>query len=157
MEKKQQQKIIIIVLLGVFLILMLRSRLAENKEKSKAASAKAAAGQSSGEIQVSLPGNVIIEFNPKSAKDPFKSPVRKKPKNVETREVKVDLPPMSIKGIIWDVDMPQAVINDKVFKVGDDINGAEIVSIEKGAVYLKYRGNDFTLVLADIGKTEIRQ
>ncbi len=87
------------------------------------------------------------------ARDPFRSllPAEKKervtvseinnPHQEETVSLKIDL-----QGVFWGVERPQAIINGKVYNVGDklpDYDGAEIVKIEKDSVSISYKDKVF--------------
>jgi type II secretory pathway component PulC len=55
------------------------------------------------------------------------------------------IPELHLKGISQSGSRSWAFINDRMLKVGDTINGAEIVDILKDRVKLKYAGVEFTL------------
>lgn len=42
--------------------------------------------------------------------------------------------PLNLTGIVWDAHMPFAVVNDKVLKKGDVIEGYKVVEIKPGSV-----------------------
>ncbi|HOW36247.1 MAG TPA: hypothetical protein PL155_07525 [Candidatus Omnitrophota bacterium] len=105
-------------------------------------------------------GNASTKKETLSFKDPFSSPLPKKkiiPKKVEERIpvkpvaeiVKVEreiIPPsLSIQGLIWNTDRPQAIINESVVGIGDTIEGAKIVSIQKTGVSIAYEGKTFQI------------
>lgn len=76
--------------------------------------------------------------------DPFDSllPVKEGPKNPDGKP-KVSQPPaISIEGALWDSDMPQAIIDGDVYKVGDTLKSidAKIYKIEKNRVFIFYEG-----------------
>ena len=43
---------------------------------------------------------------------------------------------MIIKGLVWNTDIPQAIVNDKVVRVGDEVGGMKIISIRQKGVEL---------------------
>lgn len=47
---------------------------------------------------------------------------------------------LQIQGMIWGGKFSQAIINDKVLTVGDSIEGAQILSIDKQGVTLGFAG-----------------
>lgn len=57
----------------------------------------------------------------------------------------VPLPPMVIQGIFWGGKFPQAIINEKIVKVGEKIDGAQILSIEKDSVTVFFGTKNFVL------------
>jgi hypothetical protein len=54
---------------------------------------------------------------------------------------------VKINGIIWSADMPQAIINDRVLKVGDEVQGAKILSIKKDGVEVSHKGMKYILTI----------
>jgi hypothetical protein len=95
-------------------------------------------------------------------KNPFKSKLPEKPKEVKAEyegepseltpnvvhltPVEPPKPPvMSITGIVWNTDKPQAIINGQVVNPGDTIEGAQIVSIKKSGIDVIFEDVNFTL------------
>jgi hypothetical protein len=85
-------------------------------------------------------------------KDPFDDflpKVKPKPSSrmpgVGTEMPAVPLPSFSVQGLIWGGSMPQAVIDGQVLKVGDTIQDAEIVEINKDGVKLLYNKKIYKL------------
>ncbi len=78
-----------------------------------------------------------IEYNARGLKDPFRPLVMEK--KVETAvgsqqpEVK-SLPALTVQGLIWGGNFPQAIINNKVVKIGDAIGEVKITGITKEGV-----------------------
>jgi len=88
----------------------------------------------------------VVEYKSGELRDPFQSVVTSEEKKV-TPEGKVDLMQpgsdlgnLKVQGIIWGGRIPQAIINDKVLTVGDTIEGAEILSIDKKGITLSSNG-----------------
>ena len=54
-------------------------------------------------------------------------------------------PAVTISGVVWNSDRPQAIINGQVVDVGDKISEMEIVSISKSQIDVLYLGEKFTL------------
>ena len=63
----------------------------------------------------------------------------------QQREEAIAPPKVTVEGIIWGVDTPQAIIDGEVYKAGDTLKGAEakVFKIEKNAVFLEYKGKIF--------------
>jgi len=57
------------------------------------------------------------------------------------------LPALNVAGVLWGTDKPMAIINDKVYGVGEMIgeSGAKIHKIEKNVVTIIYRMQTFDL------------
>ena len=51
-----------------------------------------------------------------------------------------DLPKVDLLGISWGGKTPLAFIGEKTYKIGDTIEGAEILDINENGVYFFYRG-----------------
>ncbi|MCX5694513.1 MAG: hypothetical protein NT014_05270 [Candidatus Omnitrophica bacterium] len=85
----------------------------------------------------------VMEYQSAQLRDPFRTYfVKEEPKPVPSR--------LSVQGIIWGVKVPQAIINGNIFTIGDLIEGAEIVSIEKKGITLSFNGAIFDLAAPGI-------
>lgn len=98
----------------------------------------------------------VIEYSSGDLRDPFsdllqlaieKEQKEKEGQYIEAPQENTDLqrPILSLKkfkvqGVIWGGKLPQAIINNKILGVGDSIDGAEIVSIEKKGITLNFAG-----------------
>lgn len=96
----------------------------------------------------------VVEYQSSNLRDPFKGYLIKEepkpsllPAQVDLVMPKFDLSKLSVQGIIWGVKAPQAIINNKVLTVGDLIEGAEILSIEKKGITLSFSGAKFDLTV----------
>lgn len=62
---------------------------------------------------------------------------------VESQE---PLPDLTVQGIVWGARFPQAVINNKVVKVGDTIEGnVKVVNIDKEGIIVIFHGRQYNL------------
>lgn len=48
--------------------------------------------------------------------------------------------PVRLQGIIWGIQPPRAIINDRIVKIGESIEGAQIVDIAPEGVTIDYQG-----------------
>ncbi len=93
----------------------------------------------------------IVEYKSGKLRDPFKTYlVKEEPRPLPQEELNLALPVLDlnqfqVQGMIWGVKIPQAIINNKVLTIGDSIEGAEILSIEKKGITLSYGGSIFDL------------
>lgn len=81
-----------------------------------------------------------IEYKAEGLKDPFQE---EKIEIKEEAEVQIEtkpLPDLQIQGIVWGGAFPQAIINNKVVKIGDTIEEARIMEIKKEGITV-YFGN----------------
>ena len=101
-----------------------------------------------------------VEYKSAQLRDPFRTYfVKEEPKPVveektEENRPEIDRSRLRVQGIIWGVKVPQAIINDKVLTIGDLIEGAEIVSIEKTGVTLSFNGAIFDLAAPGISSAK---
>lgn len=96
----------------------------------------------------------VMEYASGKLRDPFRSYLRKEESKqsvaqaeLDLTKPELDLSKLKVQGIIWGVKTPQAIINDKVWVIGDLIEGAKIISIEKKVVSLGFNGEIFDLTL----------
>ncbi|MHB8154857.1 MAG: hypothetical protein ACYDFR_02245 [Candidatus Omnitrophota bacterium] len=88
----------------------------------------------------------VMEYGSDKLRDPFERYlVKEVPKELpqeitDSGKPKLDLSKLVVQGIIWGVKTPQAIINAKVLTVGDLIEGAEILKIEKQGITLRFNG-----------------
>ncbi|MDP3142494.1 MAG: hypothetical protein Q8N14_00895 [Candidatus Omnitrophota bacterium] len=94
--------------------------------------------------------NKGFELDPVSMKDPFLPLFPKKetePKKVtevaSQRKEEVRPPELIIQGLVWGKIMPQAIVNNKVVTIGDIINEAKIVDINKNGVSILFKDKIF--------------
>jgi len=52
-----------------------------------------------------------------------------------------------VAGILYNPSNPMAYVNGRAVGVGDEVEGAEIIRIERKQVTLEYRGNKFTVAV----------
>ena len=100
----------------------------------------------------SAPESIIrpkIEYKAEDLRDSFAAPPEKKSEDIkkvaEPEVYRAPPPTLTTQGLIWGGNIPQAIINDKVVKVGDTIQGAKIISITKDGVTLLFEGMQYNL------------
>lgn len=90
------------------------------------------------EVTVSEPGPLPPVYEP-----PPRPPEPDVPEPEPPQEIQP--PQVDIRGLVWNTNRPQAIINDQVVDVGDMIDDAKIVAIRKNEVDVVYQGASFTL------------
>lgn len=60
-------------------------------------------------------------------------------------EPAITAPALSISGVVWNTDQPQAIINNTIVAVGGTIDGATVLKIERTGVEIFYQGKYFTI------------
>jgi hypothetical protein len=101
-----------------------------------------------------------LDYDAGNEKDPFgEAPEQPKSqgKDAQTGTAALPLPSMNIQGLIWGGKFPQAIINGKVVKIGEVIEGAQIIEINKEGVVLSYDNRNYTLRSPAISKLENMQ
>lgn len=105
-----------------------------------------------------------VEYTADESKEIFQScltnitPLLKDTSTTMLQDIKP--PSLTTQGIIWQTDLPQAIINNKVVKVGDVIEGAEVIKIDKSGVEISFRNKLFKLDSFSVqnhGSTEERK
>ncbi len=111
-----------------------------------------------GEKTVPVPQEIIVrpkvEYQAEGLRDPFQMPVSEKAvqeEKAQAPEREIPPPSLSVQGVIWGGNFPQAIINNRVVKLGDTIEGARIVSIDKNVVIIFFQGRQYNLAPSRIG------
>ncbi len=105
-------------------------------------SIKTAKAQEAAAAQGSQGGNKI-EYKSEGLRDPFRE------EKIEIKEApgaKIEAKPLSslqIQGIVWGGIFPQAIINNKVARTGDTIEGAQIKGIDKSGVTVFFENRQY--------------
>lgn len=102
-----------------------------------------------------------IQYNGENFRDPFQSSITKEEEissavSPETSEKTAiisesSLPPLTVQGIVWGGTFPQAIINNKVVKIGDTIKTAieseeiSIIGIDKDGITVSFQNIQYKL------------
>jgi len=101
------------------------------------------------EQDVELLKRPYLEYNAYNLRDPFEDLLTRKKEEIrkpgESEGETVTPPPLSIQGLVWGGRTPQAIIDNRVVKVGDVIEEAEIIEISKDGVTVVYKKRIFKL------------
>lgn len=96
-----------------------------------------------------------IKYKSGGLKDPFQNPLIELDKPVvkpEAAGVKEGPPPsLIVQGLIWGGNLPQAIVNNKVVKVGDTVDGARVISIDKDGVTVLFEERQYRFSPSNIG------
>jgi hypothetical protein len=140
MEKKKRDLIIAVALVSLFLLLFVKNTLGRKAPAARVAPV-AEAGLSPESVQASVSSLETIRQNEKNlsaqeaywdkewSRDPFV------PVGGETASATGAS--LVLSGVVWDEDSPIAMINEKVLKVGDVIEGYKIVKILPSSVVVE--------------------
>lgn len=91
-----------------------------------------------------------FEYNAESFNDPFadylpKHVVAAAEKTGISEETLERLRNLQVQGIIWGSDLPQAIISNRVVKVGDTLEGGRVSAISKEGVTVVIEDREFKL------------
>ena len=103
--------------------------------------------QAQGVAQPASVSRPKIEYKAGELRDPFKSPISELPPPEEKPPVVVETPPpqFTVQGVIWGGSFPQAIINNKVVKAGDTLEGATIKSIAKDGIIIIFNKKEYKI------------
>lgn len=90
-------------------------------------------------------------------KDPFRdsSMVKREKKIVQKKTAEPKpLPKLIVQCVIWNSKLPQAIINNKVVKIGDIIDGVKILEIKKDGIKVSFEDAEHFLQPPSIGNLE---
>ncbi|MFA5144980.1 MAG: hypothetical protein WC723_03125 [Candidatus Omnitrophota bacterium] len=97
----------------------------------------------------------VVEYKAQGLRDPFRSPSTGGDDSRQAKQsekpvhpggaVEQQLPSLVVQGLIWGGDFPQAIINNKVLKIGDVIGGARVTSIDKDGVSVYFAEKQYKL------------
>jgi hypothetical protein len=85
-----------------------------------------------------------VDYSAQGLRDPFMGKGGQSGTGEEVNPVveKKPLPALTVQGVIWGGDFPQAIINNKVLKVGDTIEGVKIKAIAKEGIIVLFEGSE---------------
>jgi len=97
------------------------------------------------EARIEVPEVIVnrprIEYKSASLRDPFQTYILSEKQVITQASATTDLSKpavnfseLKVEGIIWGTKTPQAIINSKVYIVGDRIEDAEIISIDNKGI-----------------------
>lgn len=101
-----------------------------------------------------LPRPKDLEYKASQLRDPFQS-VLKEESAAEVKQVQArPLPALTVQGIIWKTNIPQAIINNKVVKTGDTVGEVKISNINKAGITVIFDGQEHLLASPAIANLE---
>jgi len=95
-----------------------------------------------------------VEYKSEKLRDPFQE---------EKMEIKVEsqkpmeakpLPKLDVEGVVWGSSLPQAIINNKVVRIGDTIADASIIAIDKKGVTVLFGNQQYNLTASSLGSPD---
>ena len=89
-----------------------------------------------------------IEYKADGLRNPFEQPSVLSESEGTGSSGEKAMPKLVVHGIIWGSSLPQAIINNKEVKVGDTVEGADVVDISKEGVIILFAGIEHKLSTA---------
>jgi hypothetical protein len=85
-----------------------------------------------------------VEYKAESQglKDPFRKPSSTQKSDEAQVEAK-PLPNLVVQGVIWGGRFPQAIINNKVVKAGDNLEGVRVKDISREGITVLFEGSEY--------------
>lgn len=145
MENEKRNLIIAVALVAIFFLLIGRNLIF--KKKAPSASSSAGSAQTASIGSVSALTNIresqaiweaqLARWDLDWKRDPFMPAGSSAGASI----------PLSLTGIVWDEKMPIAMVNDRVLRNGDEIDGYKVVQIKPSSVVLSSGQETFELPL----------
>jgi len=116
---------------------------------SGAESALTSNPKSEGGVQPQAQVRPEVQYKAEGLKDPFKG-IEQRPVNTQNSAANAQqskpLPPLTVSGIIWGGAFPQAIVNNKVVKIGDMVEAeVKVVEITKEGVVVFFDYKNYNL------------
>lgn len=89
-----------------------------------------------------------VEYGAQGLRDPFLPLITEKKTEGASLSQQIEvksLPALTVQGLIWGGAFPQAIINNKVVKVGDTIGEVKIIEISKEGVTVLFANREHKL------------
>lgn len=86
-----------------------------------------------------------VQYQGKEGRDPFSSPMKKRLLSAHELSRSEEIPHLTLNGIVWNVDKPIAIVNNKILRKGDSIEGAEVLDITQAGVSLRFEAKQIML------------
>lgn len=101
------------------------------------------------DLQVKVTGlRPKVEYKADNLRNPFEQPSVLSESEGAGSSKENPMPKLVVQGIIWGSSFPQAIINNKVVKVGDTLEGVDIIDISKEGVIIMFAGIEHKLSTA---------
>ncbi len=85
-----------------------------------------------------------LAYRGRDFRNPFRALLPAKVDKTQSMAV-VDPPPLVITGMVWNARKPSAIVDGQLVGVGDVVNEAEIVAIERQSIRVRYHQQEFVI------------
>jgi len=86
-----------------------------------------------------------VEYKSENLRDPFQEQKIEIKEERKEPEVAKPLPALRVQGIVWGGSLPQAIINNKVMRLGDTVEDVVIKEINRSGVTVLFGGRKYNL------------
>jgi len=92
-----------------------------------------------------------VVYKAEGLRDPFKGVVIRDPDeekggdNSSKNQEVVVLPKLDIQGVVWGTNNPQAIINNKVLKIGESVDDVRIKDVKSNGIVVVYKNKEFLI------------
>jgi len=88
-----------------------------------------------------------VHYTSQSLRDPFDSGIQKEGVSSEGQKVNetVELPALTVQGVIWGTKKPQVIINNKVLREGDMLDDVQVLEIKGTGITVLYKNRTHTI------------
>jgi hypothetical protein len=84
-------------------------------------------------------------YTAQDLRDPMESLLPPEPKpelsEAEVQARQSTRPPLRLQGLVWGGKKPQAIINSRLYRVGESVEGSKILSIDRTGVTIEHYGH----------------
>ncbi|MBI1991918.1 MAG: hypothetical protein HYS71_01590 [Candidatus Omnitrophica bacterium] len=174
MSKSQIQQITVVVLLAVFAVVWTMTRRSSAPTQAPAppwreaqAPSKPASGPAPKEEPLPSTGVARDLFRPppellktirrkeELAREEEKLAEERRRREQPVRESAINPPPLQLQGILWGSSTgPRAIVNRQILRVGQSIEEAQIIAIEKDGIRILYQEREFFIPMPVAGSTK---
>ncbi len=104
--------------------------------------------QQTQELAPVAPIRPVIVEEPQAEIEPLESIVMEHQEPAEestASPIEEEAPDLTISGLVWNTDRPQAIVNEEVVGIGDAVAGVHIVDIRRGQITILRHGKTMTI------------
>ncbi|MEW6101077.1 MAG: hypothetical protein AB1481_02150 [Candidatus Omnitrophota bacterium] len=154
MQAFKRNRVKIIILGTAFLIFSLKDSFAVPSQFQEMERLQKGEQQSNTEGDLGLVNKPSVIYDAETLRDPFEQRFVREENEKDgkiTIQPSQPLPQLTVQGVIWGSSRPQAIINGNVVNIGDTVDGAHIINIDKQGVTVLYGSQKHTFATQGLG------